>query len=184
MHVCTVALRTWLFKFVFRLILKLKNQKQYSISNTNSSISTEAHYCSSAKAVTLSNAPNTAPTQKPHKPTAANSISTETRYCSGTKAATLSKAPTTTPTKNTRKSTTVAAHASLKPKPRQTSAPVKPPPVARNVNCLTNQSYGYTAMQANEETTNDEEYGGEYEAIDVNMSMNAEDEYGGEYECI
>ena len=61
----------------------------------------------------------------------------------------------------------------------------KPPPVAlRNANCLTNQSYDYTAKLANKETT-DDEYGWDYEAVYVNMSMNdAEDEYGRKYKCI
>ena len=130
--------------------------------------------------MTLSKAPNTALTQKPHKPTAANSIRTEARYCSSTKAATLS---TTTPTQNPRKPTTATAHATLQPKPWQTSASAKHPPVTpRNAKCLTNPSYGYTTKPAIEETTDDEEYGGDYEAIDFNMS--AEDEYGGDYECL
>ena len=170
-----------MFTSCFRLIIKLKKQEQYSTSNTKSSTSTEAHYCSSAKAVTLSKAPNTAPTQKPHKPTAANSIRTETSYCSSTKAVTLS---TTTQTQNPRKPTAATAtRATLQPKPWQTSASAKHPPVApRNAKCLTNPLYVYTTKQANEETTDDEEYGGDYKAIDVNMS--AEDEYGGDYECL
>ena len=54
--------------FYFRLIRKYRNQKQDNTSDTGN-ISTEAHYYSSAQAVTLSKVPNRKPTEK--KPAAA-----------------------------------------------------------------------------------------------------------------
>ena len=58
--------------FCFRLILKYRNRKQANCNTSDTgNIITEAHYYSSAQAVTLSKVPKRKPTEKQRKPAAA-----------------------------------------------------------------------------------------------------------------
>ena len=119
----------------YRVIFKCRRGKQYNLDTT----STEARYCSSAQAVTLSKAPQTTPAPKQHQPP------------------TSRPPPPLKPKKKQQQQT-------APPK----AAPPKAPPSMLWDNPsygYTNRDDPEMYEELDVEVSNEEEYGGEYECI-------------------